>query len=46
MRILITSMIKRDGKEVTFKPDKITRAIYKAMLSVKIGSMKDAELPS
>ena len=37
-------MIKRDGKEVTFKPDKITRAIYKAMLSVKIGSMKDAEL--
>ncbi len=37
-------MIKRDGKEVSFEPDKITRAIYKAMLSVKIGSMKDAEL--
>ena len=37
-------MIKRDGKEVIFQPDKITRAIYKAMLSVKIGSMKDAEL--
>ncbi|MHB1663184.1 MAG: ATP cone domain-containing protein, partial [Thermoplasmataceae archaeon] len=44
MKNLIKTMIKRDGKEVIFQPDKITRAIYKAMLSVKIGSMKDAEL--
>ena len=36
-------IIKRDGSEAAFDKTKITRAIYKAMLSVKTGSMKEAD---
>lgn len=39
----IKNIIKRDGTTATFEKSKITRAIYKAMLSVKTGSMADAE---
>ncbi|MEM3676449.1 MAG: ATP cone domain-containing protein, partial [Thermoplasmataceae archaeon] len=39
----IKKIIKRDGTEVDFDKSKITRAIYKAMLSVKTGSMKEAD---
>ncbi len=39
----IEKIIKRDGKTAEFDKTKITRAIYKAMLSVKIGTMRDAE---
>ena len=36
-------MIKMDGKEVTFKEDKITRSIHMAMLHVKIDGIRDTE---
>ncbi len=36
-------IIKRDKSEVAFNNEKITTAIYKAMLAVKKGSMEDAE---
>ncbi len=39
----IISIIKRDGTEAPFDKTKITRAIYKAMLSVKTGTMKEAD---
>ena len=39
----IKKIIKRDGSEVDFVKSKISRAIYKAMLSVKTGSMKEAD---
>ncbi len=39
----IKRIIKRDGSEVDFDKTKISRAIYKAMLSVKAGSMKEAD---
>ena len=39
----IKKIIKRDGTEVDFVKSKISRAIYKAMLSVKTGSMKEAD---
>ncbi len=39
----IKKIIKRDGTEVDFVVSKISRAIYKAMLSVKTGSMKEAD---
>ncbi|MCL5783064.1 MAG: adenosylcobalamin-dependent ribonucleoside-diphosphate reductase [Candidatus Thermoplasmatota archaeon] len=39
----IKKIIKRDGSEAEFEKSKISRAIYKAMLSVKTGSMKEAE---
>ena len=39
----IKRIIKRDGTEVDFDKTKISRAIYKAMLSVKAGSMKEAD---
>ena len=39
----IKSVIKRDGTEAPFDKTKITRAVYKAMLSVKTGTMKDAD---
>ena len=39
----IKKIIKRDGTEVDFVISKISRAIYKAMLSVKTGSMKEAD---
>ena len=39
----IKKIIKRDGTEVNFVVSKISRAIYKAMLSVKTGSMKEAD---
>ncbi|SMD31106.1 adenosylcobalamin-dependent ribonucleoside-diphosphate reductase [Picrophilus oshimae] len=38
----IEYVIKRDGSRVPFDKEKITMAIYKAMLSVKFGSMEDA----
>ena len=40
---MIKTIIKRDGTEASFDEGKIIRAIYKAMLSVKVGTMKDAE---
>ena len=40
---LINKIVKRDGQSEEFDKTKITRAIYKAMLSVKYGTMKDAE---
>lgn len=40
---MIKTIIKRDGTEAAFDEGKIIRAIYKAMLSVKVGTMKDAE---
>ena len=39
----IKKIIKRDGTEVDFVVSKISRAIYPAMLSVKTGSMKEAD---
>ncbi len=39
----IKRIVKRDGTEVDFDVSKISRAIYKAMLSVKAGSMKEAD---
>ena len=39
----IKGIIKRDGTEAPFDKTKITRAIYKAMLSVKAGTMKEAD---
>ena len=39
----IKKIIKRDGTEVEFDQSKISRAIYKAMLSLKTGSMKEAD---
>ncbi len=39
----IKKIIKRDGTEVDFVISKISRAIYKAMLSVKTGSMREAD---
>ncbi len=39
----IKRIVKRDGTEVDFDVTKISRAIYKAMLSVKAGSMKEAD---
>ncbi len=38
----IKNVIKRDGSKVPFDKTKIAMAIYKAMLSVKTGSMDDA----
>ena len=38
----IKNVIKRDGSKVPFDKTKIVMAIYKAMLSVKTGSMEDA----
>lgn len=40
---MIKKIVKRDGTVVDFDKGKITRAIYKAMLSVKTGSMVEAE---
>ncbi|MCY0852362.1 MAG: adenosylcobalamin-dependent ribonucleoside-diphosphate reductase, partial [Thermoplasma acidophilum] len=40
---MIKEVVKRDGTVVPFEKNKITMAIYKAMLSVKNGTMKDAE---
>ncbi len=40
---MIKQVVKRDGSIVKFDKNKITMAIYKAMLSVKNGSMKEAE---
>ena len=40
---MINQIVKRDGTVVPFDKTKITRAIYKAMLSVKNGTMNDAE---
>ena len=40
---LINKIVKREGQSEEFDKTKITRAIYKAMLSVKYGTMKDAE---
>jgi ribonucleoside-diphosphate reductase alpha chain len=42
-RSKIKNIVKRDGTTAIFEKSKITRAIYKAMLSVKTGSMADAE---
>ncbi len=39
-------IVKRDGGEVPFNGEKITMAIYKAMLAVKKGTMEDAEIVS
>jgi len=36
-------VIKRDGSKQAFDRERITTAIYKAMLSVKHGSMEAAE---
>lgn len=41
--ISIKKIRKRDGSTVPFDKQKISRAIYKAMLSVDNGSFKDAE---
>ncbi len=38
----IKNVIKRDGTRVSFDKGKIAMAIYKAMLSVKMGSMEEA----
>ncbi|MEM0138995.1 MAG: ribonucleotide reductase N-terminal alpha domain-containing protein [Ferroplasma sp.] len=38
----LNNVIKRDGTVVKFDKSKIAMAIYKAMLSVKIGSMEEA----
>jgi ribonucleoside-diphosphate reductase alpha chain len=43
---MINSIKKRDGKIVDFDQTKISRAIYKAMLSLKYGNMKEAEFLS
>ncbi len=40
---MFKQVVKRDGSIVKFDKNKITMAIYKAMLSVKNGSMKEAE---
>ncbi len=40
---MIKNISKRDGSIVPFDKQKISRAIYKAMLSVKNGSFKDSE---
>ncbi len=42
-RSKVKNIIKRDGTTASFEKSKITRAIYKAMLSVKTGTMADAE---
>ncbi len=42
MATTIKNVIKRDGTRVSFDEGKIAMAIYKAMLSVKMGSIKDA----
>ncbi len=39
---VLNKVIKRDGSSVPFDKKKIAMAIYKAMLSVKIGSMEEA----
>jgi ribonucleoside-diphosphate reductase beta chain len=39
----IDTIIKRNYKKTTFKPEKITNAILKAMLSVNNGELEDAE---
>ena len=41
---MIKSIKKRDGKTVPFDQTKISRAIYKAMLSLKYGNMQEAEI--
>lgn len=41
---MIKSIKKRDGKIEDFDQTKISRAIYKAMLSLKFGNMRDAEI--
>lgn len=43
---MIESIVKRDGTKVQFNSEKITTAIYKAMLAVKKGTMIDAEAVS
>ncbi len=40
----IKSIKKRDGKTVPFDETKISRAIYKAMLSLKYGNMQEADI--
>ena len=40
---MITDIIKRDKTTAKFNKEKITMAIYKAMLAVKNGTMEDAE---
>ncbi|BAB59233.1 ribonucleotide reductase [Thermoplasma volcanium GSS1] len=40
---MVKEVVKRDGTVVPFEKGKIAMAIYKAMLSVKNGSMRDAE---
>lgn len=40
---MIKSISKRDGSTASFDKQKIIRAIYKAMLTVKNGSFKEAE---
>ncbi len=42
--VMIKSIKKRDGKVEDFDQTKISRAIYKAMLSLKFGNMHDAEI--
>ncbi len=39
----IIEVVKRDGTKVKFEKDRITKAVYKAMLSVNHGIVKDAE---
>ena len=39
----IIEVVKRDGTKVKFEKDRITKAVYKAMLSVNHGTVKDAE---
>ena len=39
---MISTVIKRNGSEAKFDQERITTAIYKAMLAVKNGSMDDA----
>jgi ribonucleoside-diphosphate reductase alpha chain len=42
MNKVLNTVIKRDGSSVPFDKKKIAMAIFKAMLSVKIGSMEEA----
>ncbi len=42
----IKEIIKRDGTNVPFEKERITKAIYKAMLSANHGTVQDAEIVS
>lgn len=42
--VLVKNVIKRDGTPVPFDLDKITQAIYKAMMATKEGSLEEAGL--